>query len=85
MQVKCAYLTCKVKKIFNIYIYIYGYVLNTGNMTITNYEINREYYMAPSISHPVSTRDTNIIPRALARVMILVSRVDTGCDMEGAI
>ena len=41
-------------------------MLNTGNMTITNYEINREYYMAPSISHPVSTRDTNIITRAKA-------------------
>jgi len=26
--------------------------------------INREYYMALSVSHPVSTRDTNIIPRA---------------------
>ena len=33
----------------------------------------REYYMALSVSHPVSTRDdTNIIPRALARGMILV-------------
>jgi hypothetical protein len=26
--------------------------------------MNREYYMALSVSHPVSTRDTNIIPRA---------------------
>ena len=32
--------------------------------------INREYYMALSVSHPVSTRDTNIIPRALARGLI---------------
>jgi metal-dependent HD superfamily phosphatase/phosphodiesterase len=37
-----------------------------------NHGINREYYMALSVSHPVSTRDTNIIPRALARGMILV-------------
>jgi hypothetical protein len=29
--------------------------------------------MALSVSHPVSTRDTNIIPRALAHGMILVS------------
>ena len=35
------------------------------------YVINREYYMALSVSHPLSTRDTNIIPRALARGMIL--------------
>jgi hypothetical protein len=34
----------------------------------TKYMINREYYMALS----VSTRDTNIIPRALAWGMILV-------------
>ena len=27
----------------------------------------REYYMALSVSHPVPTRDTNIIPRSLAR------------------
>ena len=35
----------------------------------------------------VSTRDTNIIPRAKAKArgMILVSRVDTGCDTERAI
>jgi hypothetical protein len=39
--------------------------------------------MALSVSHPVSTRDTNIIPRALG--MILVSRVDTGCDTERAL
>jgi hypothetical protein len=32
--------------------------------------IYREYYMALSVSHPVSTRDTNIIPRALARGVI---------------
>ena len=32
--------------------------------------INREYYMALSVSHPVSTRDTNIIPRALTRGLI---------------
>jgi hypothetical protein len=37
-----------------------------------NEYFNREYYMALSVSHPVSTRDTNIIPRALARGMILV-------------
>ena len=45
--------------------------------------VHREYYMALS----VSTRDTNIIPRALALAlrMILVSRVDTGCDTERAI
>ena len=46
--------------------------------------------MALSVSHPVSTRDTNIIPRAISRIklalgMILVSRVDTGCDTERAI
>ena len=35
--------------------------------------------MALSISHPVSTRDTNIIPESFS------SRVDTGCDMERAI
>ena len=35
-----------------------------------NEYFNREYYMALSVSHPVSTRDTNIIPRALARGMI---------------
>ena len=40
--------------------------------------------MALSVSHSVSTRDTNIIPRALARGMIW-SRVDTGCDTERAI
>ena len=34
--------------------------------------IYREYYMALSVSYPVSTRDTNINPRALARGMILV-------------
>ena len=34
------------------------------------YIVNREYYMALSISHPLSTRDTNIIPRALARGLI---------------
>jgi hypothetical protein len=34
--------------------------------------IYREYHMALSVSHPVSTQDTNIIPRALARAMILV-------------
>jgi hypothetical protein len=28
------------------------------------YIINREYYMALSVSHPVSTRDTNIIVNA---------------------
>jgi len=28
--------------------------------------------MALSVSHPVSTRETNIIPRALARGIILV-------------
>jgi hypothetical protein len=32
--------------------------------------IHREYYMALSVSHPVSTRDTNIILRALARGLI---------------
>ena len=36
------------------------------------HSVNREYYMALSVSHPVSTRDTNIIPRALARVIALV-------------
>ena len=43
--------------------------------------------MALSISHPVSTRDTNIIPIALALAfgMILASRIDTGCDTERAI
>jgi hypothetical protein len=40
--------------------------------------------MAVSVSHPVSTRDTNVIPRALARGMILVG-VDTGCDTERSI
>ena len=39
---------------------------------IRSQPINRDYYMALSVSHPVSTRDTNIIPRALARGMILV-------------
>jgi hypothetical protein len=34
------------------------------------HSVNREYYMALSVSHPVSTRDTNIIPRALARGLI---------------
>jgi hypothetical protein len=66
--------------------------------------INREYYVALSVSHPVSTRDTNIIPRELfpyhipyqpetpissrelsSLGMILVSRVDMGCDTERAI
>jgi hypothetical protein len=43
--------------------------------------------MALSVSHPVSIRDANIIPKAKAKAigMILVSRVDTGCDMERAI
>jgi hypothetical protein len=66
--------------------------------------INREYYVALSVSHPVSTRDTNIIPKELfpyhipyqpetpissrelsSLGMILVSRVDMGCDTERAI
>ena len=49
--------------------------------------IYREYCMALSISHPVSTRDTNIIPIALALAfgMILASRIDTGCDTERVI
>jgi hypothetical protein len=46
--------------------------------------------MTFSVSHPVSTLyqyhpSTNIIPRAKALGMILVSRVDTGCDTERAI
>jgi hypothetical protein len=53
--------------------------------------------MALSVSHPVSTQDTNIIPRALAITSSRInprhqyhpesfsSRVDTGCDMERAI
>ena len=32
--------------------------------------INREYYMALSVSHSVSTRDINIIPKALTRGLI---------------
>ena len=32
--------------------------------------VNREYYMTLSVSHPESTRDINIIPRALARGLI---------------
>ena len=40
--------------------------------------------MALSVSHPVSTLD-QYHPRAKALGMILVSRVDTGCDMERAI
>ena len=35
--------------------------------------------------HILYQPSTNIIPRALARGMILVSRVDTGCDTERAI
>ena len=34
------------------------------------YMINREYYMALSVSHPVSTRDTDIIPRALESLVL---------------
>jgi hypothetical protein len=37
--------------------------------------LHREYYMALSVSHPVSTRDTNIIQRALARGMMLIRDV----------
>ena len=39
-----------------------------------SFGIYREYYMALSVSHPVSARDTNII-----------SRADTGCDTERGI
>ena len=37
--------------------------------------------MALSVSHPVSALD-HIIPRAKALGMILVSRVNTGCDTD---
>ena len=47
------------------------YTCKFGVISI-KYVINREYYMALSVSHPLSTRDTNIIPRVLAWRMILV-------------
>ena len=46
--------------------------LSNGNLLLSKtwIDINREYYMALSVSHLVSTRDTNITPRVLARGLI---------------
>jgi len=48
----------------------YQYTPLQYTLLIDQYISYREYYMALSVSHPVSTRDTNIIPRALANMQI---------------
>jgi hypothetical protein len=56
--------------VFQIYkIEIHKIKINTY-IPFDQYILYREYYMALSVSHPVSTRDTNIIPRALADMQI---------------
>ena len=53
-----------------MYILQYQYTPLQYTLLIDQYILHREYYMALSVSHPVSTRDTNIIPTALANMQI---------------